>query len=314
MTTAPETSQRRLLRRFALAALVTNVGIVFTGGVVRVTGSGLGCADWPTCDGRNITPTTGADHAGWQAFLEFGNRLLTFVVLAAVVAVVIQLRRTGPHPPTVVRLAWALPVGVLAQAILGGITVLAGLSPYTVAAHFLLSMLLIAAAVALHERLRAPDPHPAPSRGVQHATTVLVSVAFTVLVLGTVVTGAGPHGGDLAAPRFGVDIRLVAIAHADAVWMLLGLSVATLAVTWRTASPRFRAAIGTLLALELGQGALGYTQYALGVPPTLVSLHILGAAVLWAVAVAVWVRARPAGPSAQAPIAAEAERDTLASR
>ena len=293
MTMAPETPKRRLLRRFALAAIVTNIGIVFTGGIVRITGSGLGCSDWPTCDGSNIAPVAGGDHAGWQAFIEFGNRLLTFVVLAAAIAVVVQMRRTGPHPRSVRLLAWALPAGVLGQAVLGGITVLTGLSPYTVAAHFLLSMVLIAIAVAFHERIRPRDPDPAVSRGVQNATTALALVAFTVLVLGTIVTGAGPHGGDLGAPRFNVDIRLAAIAHAHAVWMLIGLTVATLAVTWRTAPARFRAALTALLVLELAQGALGYTQYALGIPPSLVSLHVLGAAVLWAVVSAVWIRARP---------------------
>lgn len=297
MITGPESKQQRLLRWFALAAIMTNIGIVFTGGVVRITGSGLGCADWPTCDGRNITPVAGGQHADWQGYVEFGNRLLTFVVLAAAIAVVVQMRRTRPHPPAVRWLAWGLPAGVLGQALLGGITVLTGLSPYTVAAHFLLSMVLIAVAVALHERVRPPDPQPAVPRGLQHATTAIAAVAFAVLVLGTVVTGAGPHGGDLGAPRFGVDIRLVAIAHADAVWLLIGLTVATLAASWRSAPPRFRTALTGLLALELAQGGIGYTQYVLGIPPTLVSLHVLGAAVLWAVVSALWIRARPVGPS-----------------
>jgi heme a synthase len=315
MITAPEPKQRRLLRWFALAAIMTNIGIVFTGGVVRITGSGLGCSDWPTCDGSNIAPVRGGDHADWQGYVEFGNRLLTFVVLAAAVAVVVQMRRTRPHPPAVRRLAWALPAGVLGQAVLGGITVLTGLSPYTVAAHFLLSMVLIAVAVTLHERVRPPDPHPAVPRGVQHATTALAVVAFAVLVLGTVVTGAGPHGGDLGAPRFGIDIRLAAIAHADAVWLLIGLTVATLAVTWRTAPPRFRTALTALLVLELAQGGVGYTQYVLGIPPALVSLHVLGAAVLWAVVSAVWIRARPVGDAAGGTTdALEATDDRLMTR
>lgn len=294
---------------------MTNIGIVFTGGVVRITGSGLGCSDWPTCDGSNIAPVAGQDHADWQAFIEFGNRLLTFVVLAAAVAVVVQMRRTGPHPRRIHLLAWGLPAGVLGQAVLGGVTVLTGLSPYTVAAHFLLSMVLIAIAVAFHERIRPPDPHPAVPRGVQHATTALAVVAFTVLVLGTIVTGAGPHGGDLGAPRFPVDIRLAAIAHADAVWMLVGLTVATLAVTWRTAPPRFRVALTALLVLEMAQGTIGYTQYVLGIPPSLVSLHVLGAAVLWAAVSAVWVRARPRITVDEDPVRASANgTDSLAAR
>lgn len=298
---ADRARERLRLRRFALAALVTNVLIVFTGGIVRVTGSGLGCSDWPTCDGQNIAPTLGSEGEGWHEFIEFGNRLLTFVVLAAAVAVFVQVRRTRPHDRTVELMAWVLPLGVVAQAVLGGITVLSGLSPYTVAAHFLLSMVLISAAVVLHERVRAPEPAMPPSRGIQHATSALLVVAAVVLVLGTVVTGAGPHGGDVTAPRFDVDIRLMAIAHADAVWALVGLTVALVAVTWRSRPPRLRRAVRALLVLELLQGALGYTQYALGIPAVLVAGHILGAALLWATATAVWIRARPPVPAGTDP-------------
>jgi heme a synthase len=288
--------EQRRLRRFALAAIVTNIGIVFTGGLVRVTGSGLGCPDWPTCDGRSVTPI-GAEHTGWQSAIEFGNRLLTFVVLAAAVAVWVQVRRTRPHERVVERMAWVLPLGVLAQALLGGITVLTGLSPYTVAAHFLLSMVLISAAIVLHERVRPGDGHPPARSGIRAATTALMVVAAVVLVLGTIVTGAGPHGGDVDAPRFAVDIRLMAIAHADAVWLLLGLTIALVAVTWRHGPPRLQRALHVVLAIELVQGGIGYAQYALGIPEALVALHILGAASLWAGVTAVWIRARPALPS-----------------
>ncbi len=292
---------RILLRRTALAAVLTNILIVFTGGVVRVSGSGLGCPTWPTCDGANLVPVPGGEHAGWQTAVEFGNRLLTFVVLAAVLAVWWQVRRTGPHHRSVELSAWLLPIGVLAQAAVGGVTVLTGLSPVTVAGHFLLSMVLIGAAVAVHERVRPASLEPPAGRGVQHATTALVVVAFAVLVLGTVVTGAGPHAGDLSAPRLGIDIRFAAIAHADAVWLLVGLTVALVAVTWRTGPTRLRTAVRALLAVELAQGAVGYTQYALGVPRGLVALHILGAAILWSAAVAVWVRARPLPQASGAP-------------
>jgi heme a synthase len=300
MAELPESPARRRLRRFALAAIVTNVAIVFTGGLVRVTGSGLGCPTWPTCDGQNLVPRPGGEHAGWQTAIEFGNRLLTFVVLAAAVAVFVQVRRTRPHPPTVERLAWALPAGVLAQAVLGGITVLTGLSPLTVASHFLLSMVLIAVAVAIHERVRpvTPDSLPAAPSGIRVATTALLVVAGAVLVLGTLVTGAGPHAGDASTPRLGMDIRLLAIAHADAVWLLVGLTVALVAVTWRSGSPRLRAAVRTLLAIEIVQGGIGYWQYATGIPAPLVAAHILGAALMWTTAVAVWTRARPAVSSA----------------
>jgi heme a synthase len=289
-----EAPAQRRLRRFALLAIATNVLIVFTGGLVRVTGSGLGCPTWPTCEPGSMVPTRGGEHAGWQAAIEFGNRLMTFVVLAAVVAVWVQVRRTRPHPRSVEVLAWVLPLGVVAQAIKGGITVLTGLSPWSVAIHFLLSMVLIAAAVGLHERVRRPATSPArPGAGLRHATTALAVVAFVVLVLGTVVTGAGPHGGDVDAPRFPVDIRFVAIAHADAVWLLLGLTIALVAITWRSGPPRLRTALRILLGIELVQGAIGYTQYALGIPEALVAFHILGAALLWTTTSAVWFRAHP---------------------
>jgi heme a synthase len=283
----------QVLRWTAAAALLTNVLIVFTGGVVRVTASGLGCPTWPTCDGTNLVPLPGGDHAGWQTAIEFGNRLLTFVVLAAAVAVWLAVRATRPHHRSVERAAWVLPLGVVAQALLGGITVLTGLSPFSVAAHFLLSMVLIAAAVVLRERIVPVDGAAPPARGVQHATTAVAIVAGAVLALGTIVTGAGPHAGDASAPRLPIDIRLAAIAHADAVWLLLGLTIALVAVTWRHGPPRLRRAVRVLLVVELAQGGIGYTQYVLGVPRSLVSLHILGAAILWAFVVLVWMTARP---------------------
>lgn len=284
----------RRLRRAALAAIIANVAIVFTGGLVRVTGSGLGCPDWPTCDGASIAPTLATDGPGWHELIEFGNRLLSFPVLATAVIVFVLVRRSAAQHRSVVAMSWVLLLGVLFQIVLGGITVLTGLSPYTVAGHFLASMVLIAAAVILHERVRPPaGDAQLPGRGMQYATTALMVVGAVVLVLGTVVTGAGPHGGDVAAPRFGVDIRLMAIAHADAVWAVVGLTIALVAITWRSGPPRLRTALRALLVIQLLQGALGYTQYALGIPAALVAGHILGAALFWTATSAVWARARP---------------------
>ncbi len=286
-----ETPAERRLRRFALAAVVTNVLIVITGASVRVTGSGLGCPTWPSCDGESFVPS--ADH-GWHGALEFGNRLLTFPVLAAAVLVVWQLYRTRPHPPVLMRFAWVLPLGVAAQALVGGVTVLTGLSPYTVATHFLLSMALIFAAVVVHEMIRPGRADQVPAAPtVRHLTTAVAIVGLVVLVLGTVTTGAGPHGGDANAPRLDISIRLAAIAHADAVWLLLGLTIALVVVTWRMEGSRLRTAARTLLVIEIVQGSIGYTQYALGVPEPLVILHVAGAAVMWVTASAAWIRARP---------------------
>lgn len=296
---------RDRLTRLAAAALATNVLIVFTGGLVRVTGSGLGCPTWPTCDGETIVPRPGGEHSDWQTAIEFGNRLLTFLVLAVAVAVLLEVRRRGREmTPTTRRLAWALPIGVVVQAIWGGITVLTGLSPLIVAGHFLLSMVLIAVAVGLWQRAREHVGVVAPVRadsdtgrlvatGLRWATTALAITAAVVLVLGTLVTAAGPHAGDPGTPRLGLDIRFVAIAHADAVWLLVGLTVALVAITWRHGPAELRTAVRALLVLELIQGTIGYVQYAIGIPAGLVAIHILGASLVWAAAVAVWVRARP---------------------
>jgi heme a synthase len=304
-TVLPPRDQQRL-RRASAAALATNVLIVFSGGLVRVTGSGLGCPTWPRCDEESFVPTPGGAHAGWQTAIEFGNRLLTFVVLAAAVAVVWELRRhRSVHPPALIRLAWLLPAFVLVQAIMGGITVLLGLTPWTVAMHFLLSMVLIAVAVIVFEWVRRPPDAALPGAGLRWATWALAAVGFTVLVLGTLVTGAGPHAGDPSTPRLAADIRILALLHADAVWLFVGLTVALVAVTWQGPA-RLRTVVRALLGLQLLQGAIGYTQYATGIPEALVAVHILGAALVWMTTVFVWVRARPLpGTDAPSPAAGE---------
>jgi len=290
---APAAARPRLLRA-ARAALLANIGIVVTGGLVRVTGSGLGCAEWPRCTADSFVPVAGAD-GGWHAAIEFGNRLLTFAVLATTLAVLREVRRARPLPTAVLRLAWLLPVGVVAQAVIGGVTVLTGLHWWTVSVHFLASMGLILAAVTLVGLLRSPPDAPRADAGLRHAVDALTVVAFAVLVLGTLVTAAGPHGGDASAPRLGVDIRLLAIAHADGVWLLLGLTVATLLIARRVGPPELARAVTVLLAVALAQGGVGYLQYWLGIPRELVSLHVLGATLVWVATARVWVIARRPG-------------------
>jgi heme a synthase len=293
MITALQARDQQRLRWASAAALATNVLIVFSGGLVRVTGSGLGCPTWPRCDEESFVPTPGGAHAGWQTAIEFGNRLLTFVVLAAAVAVVWELRRhRAVVPRALVRVAWLLPAGVLAQAVMGGITVLLGLTPWTVAMHFLLSMVLIAVAVVVFEWVRRPPDAALPSAGLRWASWALAAVGFTVLVLGTLVTGAGPHAGDPSTPRLAADIRILALLHADAVWLFVGLTVALVAITWQGPA-RLRTAVRALLGLQLLQGTIGYVQYATGIPEALVAVHILGAALVWMTTAFVWVRARP---------------------
>ncbi len=289
---APLTVRSSRLVRIGYAALATNVGIVVTGGVVRVTGSGLGCAEWPQCEPGSFTPSANVFedlHAG----IEFGNRLLTFAVLAATLWFLLEVRRSSGLPRLVRRIAWILPLGVLVQAVIGGITVLTGLQWYTVSIHFLASMVLIALAVAAVHGLRSDPTEARAPLGLRHATTAIATIAFLVLILGTFVTAAGPHGGDAAAPRIAIYIGTLAIAHAHGVWMLLGTTIVALLMARHLGQPRLVRALGMLIAISLAQGGVGYLQYWLGIPAELVSLHILGASLVWLTTARVWVIAHP---------------------
>lgn len=289
------------LRPAAIAALVANVGIVLTGGIVRITGSGLGCEDWPTCDGTSVVPRPGAE-AGWHQFIEFGNRTLTFVVLAAAVWAVWAARRDAPHRRDLARLSWGLVAGVLAQAVLGGITVLTDLNPLVVAGHFLLSMVLITVAVVLLDRVSDGAPaEPVPA--LQWLARLVVPTAGVVLVLGTLVTATGPHAGDPGTPRLGLSIRTMAVAHADAVWALVALTLATWLVARVLGARRTARAALVLLGVELAQGAVGYWQYAVGIPPQLVSVHLLGACLVWVAALRVGLATAPPAVHAAPPTA-----------
>jgi heme a synthase len=297
VTSAVLADQHPRLLRAARAALVANIGIVITGGLVRITGSGLGCAEWPRCTEDSFVPVGGAD-AGWHAAIEFGNRLLTFAVLATTIALVLEVRRARPVPRMVTRLALLLPVGVVTQAVIGGVTVLTGLQWWTVSIHFLASMLLILVAVMLLGLIRTPSEAPRTVAGLRHAVSAVTAVAFLVLIVGTLVTAAGPHGGDASAPRIGIDIRLLAIAHADGVWLLLGLTIATLFAARQSGHPELVRALTGLLMISLAQGGVGYLQYWLGIPRELVSLHVVGATLVWLAAARLWVVAhRPGMPA-----------------
>jgi cytochrome c oxidase assembly protein subunit 15 len=305
VTTSPPVPPRTLVR-LAVAAIAVNVAIVVTGGVVRVTGSGLGCPEWPSCDGTSVVPRAGSG-SGWHAGVEFGNRLMTFLVLAVVVALYVQLRRHGP--PAARRWAGWLVAGVLGQGILGGVTVLLGLHPLTVAAHFLASMGLLAIAMAVHHHLtRGQHPPVVASRRLRRIVGALVAGAFVVLAVGTIVTAAGPHAGDPGTPRLGVDIRTVARVHTTAVWSTVALTVVGLGRARReVADPRLVRAFGVLLAVELLQGGIGYAQYLLGIPATLVALHLLGASLFWLAALRVGYLAL-----APAPVVVPEERQAVA--
>jgi cytochrome c oxidase assembly protein subunit 15 len=266
------------------AGVVAQMGIVVTGGLVRLTGSGLGCPSWPQCVGGSYVPVPHQPES-FHKLIEFGNRLLTFVVVVVVVACIVAAWTRVPRRGPLVLLSAAGLLGVVGQAVLGGLTVRTGLNPYVVAAHFLLSMPLIAAALAVYERDRdGGDGPPVPlvRRELRVLARVLVGLAATVLVVGTMVTASGPHAGDERTPRTGFDPSRVAWLHADLVVLFVGLVVAFLLAVHLVGAPRTARTRGwVLLAVTLGQGALGYVQYFTGVPWVLVSVHVLGAVVLW---------------------------------
>jgi cytochrome c oxidase assembly protein subunit 15 len=285
----------RLVSALCLATLVSNAVIVVTGVAVRITGSGLGCPTWPKCTDDSYVNTP---EFGIHGYIEFGNRMLTgvlsAVIGATIIAVLIQRRRRRP----MLLLAGAQFLGVAAQAVVGGITVLTGLNPWTVSAHFLVSMVLIYAAYALWQRSRegdGPRRFLVPPPLVWLARAVAAAVA-AVLVIGTIVTGSGPHAGDAKAPRTGFDPTMVSQLHADAVFLLLGLTIAAwLALRAVQAPPALVRAVAVLLGVELAQGAIGFVQYFTHLPAVLVALHVVGACAVWIAALRVLfaVRTRP---------------------
>ena len=283
------------VRRLALASVVANAGIVVTGGAVRLTASGLGCPTWPSCTDSSYTPT--AEYAV-HGVIEFGNRLLTFVLGAVALAVLVAVWRQRPSRPGMRALAVAGFLGIPAQAVLGGITVLTGLNPWTVMGHFLVSMVLIGLAVVLHRRAAEGDlpPRLVVPLGLRRLTQGLLAVTAATLALGTVVTGSGPHSGDPAAGRTGLDPATVSQLHADSVMLLVGLTVALFVALRATgADPRLTRATGVLLVVELAQGLVGYVQYFTGLPVLLVGAHLLGACLVLVAAVRVVLATRDRG-------------------
>ena len=297
-----------VVHRLAVASLVANVVIVVTGGAVRLTGSGLGCPTFPTCTQDSLTPTA---EYGVHGLIEFGNRLLSWVLLAVVVATAVAAYRARPVRRDWRRPALALLLGIPAQGLIGGVTVLTGLNPWTVMLHFLCSMVLLGVATVLVQRTREAERPgrllvPPALRGLALGQLAVLAV---VLYLGTVLTGSGPHAGDPQAPRTGLDPGLVSQLHADAVFLLVGISMALLvALVAVGAPPAARRAAGVLLAVELAQAAIGYVQYFTGLPAVLVGLHLLGASLLVVAAVRVVLALRDRGglPDASASSATSA--------
>ena len=262
--------------------LFLQAGLILTGGAVRLTGSGLGCPTWPECTPGSYTPVPNQAEGALHAWIEFGNRLLTFGLVAISLIVLAHVLITKRRDLRL--LAAGQLIGILGQGVLGGITVLTDLHPLPVAGHLLLSIILVAAAVSLYDRREVPvEKIKQSDKLISLLSKSHIALTFIVIVLGTLVTGSGPHAGDAQARRFGFDIRTVAILHADAVIALFGLTLA-LAVALRTNKVVLKK-IYIFTFIALAQGAIGYIQYFTGIPEILVAAHLLGATLVW---IAAW--------------------------
>jgi len=270
------------LRRVLLVNLILEIGIVVTGGLVRLTGSGLGCPTWPQCVPGSFTPVP-HQAQGFHKLIEFGNRSLTGVVFVSALFVIVAVWRWAPGRRALLRVSVLPLVGVMLQAVLGGISVLTGLNPAIVSAHFLASMVLVSLSTYLLYRVTEGDEAPVSLARNEIRTLAWITAVLGgfILILGTVVTGSGPHSGDASTPRFGFDPRTIAWLHADAVMLFVGLVVAVLlAVHLTTTDPRPRQVWRAVFLVTLLQGVVGYTQYLTGLPEALVLVHMLGASLL----------------------------------
>jgi cytochrome c oxidase assembly protein subunit 15 len=302
----PITVSPATYRRFTLAALVALVAIIVTGAAVRLTDSGLGCTNWPTCEETTVVPR-------WEyhQMIEGLNRFFTGVVSAAIALAVLGSTRRTPRRSDLTWLSLGLVAGVLGQIVLGGLTVLFHLWPPLVMGHFLLSLALVTCALVLHERagwaerpaegrdgwaVAQPRQEPAGPELVPLGRWLLVA-GGVVVVTGTMVTGAGPHGGDPDAARLPVDILFAVRVHGISMVVFLASTLVLLVRLGRAgavaaATPARRAAT-TLVSILVAQAGLGYLQYFTGVPPLLVGAHVLGATLVWLALVHQWLQLRP---------------------
>jgi cytochrome c oxidase assembly protein subunit 15 len=270
----------RALTPVARLLLALQALLVLTGGAVRVTGSGLGCPTWPECTSDSYFPVEGQAEGAFHAWIEFGNRLLTFALLFAAIAMIAVVLRAGRRDLRL--LALAQIAGIFGQGILGGITVLTKLNPISVASHFILSIILIAAAQSLLTRTRQTKiTQPAKSRFLSAHT----ALTFLVIVAGTLVTGAGPHAGDSETPRLDIHVPLVAGIHGYLVVALILLTLIGIYKRFNNFANSTQRLLAIFLGITLAQGVIGYAQYLLGVPEELVVLHLLGSSILW---IAAW--------------------------
>lgn len=266
-------------RLVSLINLITQSGIIVTGAVVRLTGSGLGCPTWPNCAPGSLVPVA-SQVEGFHKYIEFGNRLLTFVVLIASIAVLI-IAIISKNKKIIL---WSvLPlIGTLLQAVLGGITVLTGLNPFTVMFHFLLSIVLVAISTIIYRFWSKSNPIKIQSKLMRNYIKFFTLIGFVVITLGTITTGSGPHSGDEIAARFNIDTRTIAWIHADSVLLFIGLLIGLiLLVRTNNAYKSLSKSLNSLFILCIIQGFIGYTQWFTNLPWILVGFHVLGSVLIW---------------------------------
>lgn len=276
-------------RWIALAAAILLAVIIVTGGAVRLTGSGLGCSDWPNCEPGSLTPHSASDV---NAMVEFVNRIFTGLVSIAVIVCVLASLFRVPRRRDLIWLSLGLVGGVLAQAVLGGLTVLFELQPQFVMAHFLVSLVLLTNAIVLFRRAGQADvpAELAVASSVRSAGRLLLVVGAVVVFTGTIVTSTGPHGGDEKAKRFDLHLPDVARIHGISVVVFVLLIVGTFWLLRRTGAPvSVQQRLGLLAAVVVVQAAIGYIQYFNDIPEVLVGFHIAGATAMWAAVVSFYV-------------------------
>jgi len=274
----------KALRGRVLGLLVfLQSALIVTGGSVRLTGSGLGCPTWPECTPGSYVPIANQAEGQLHAWIEFGNRLLTFVLLICALAVVIfsvRVSKNAANKERVRSLAALQVLGILGQGMLGGVTVLTDLHPLTVAAHYLLSILLIAGAISLRYELIG-TPVEKTTGLISFLIPIFVWLAFLVLVAGTIVTGSGPHAGDEKAQRFTFDPQVISWIHADLVIALIVLAVMLLLIAQQSRMTLLVRRLGIFLLIAFSQGIIGYVQYFTGLPEALVAAHLIGSTLVW---------------------------------
>ncbi|REK85016.1 heme A synthase [Streptomyces inhibens] len=286
------------VRQTALATVVMAVIIVVTGGAVRLTQSGLGCSTWPTCTPESLTPTSAM---GINGLVEFGNRTLTGVLCVVVGVFIIAARARHPRRRSLTRLGWAQFWIVMINAVVGGITVLTGLNPYIVSSHFLAATALLTVAVLSWKRAGEGDEEPRDlvARPVRQLGWLLVTATGALTVIGSVVTGTGPHAGDATKldHRIPLNWQEITQLHVDFVYIVVGLTVAlwfTLRAVKAPAAPRRM--VLELFACVALQGVIGYVQYFMGLPELVIGFHMLGSALVWICVLRVCLSLRDRGP------------------